>query len=198
MTEVPGSPSSARLVMRGLDPRIHHKKVSLLRVMDCRVKPGNDSNSLQTHVFVPRRDAPELCETIRPMKIRGRRESRVRAAPAVSCAKMHKETHTSIQVQRKHSGLPCAMVLTVYLALSSATNSFCHRRQRIKVCLNPVGPTRLRWLDISNGCQDHTTSPYASAPFVRAPAKPLTSQNPPCDCRFAPTLPRPPHPVPRS
>jgi hypothetical protein len=25
------------LVMRGLDPRIHH-----LRKMDCRVKPGND------------------------------------------------------------------------------------------------------------------------------------------------------------
>jgi hypothetical protein len=36
----------------------------------------------------------------------------VRAAPAVSCAKMHiAKAHTSIQVQRKQSGLPCAMVL---------------------------------------------------------------------------------------
>jgi hypothetical protein len=42
---------------------------------------------------------------------RGRRESRVRAAPAVSRARMCKETHTSIQVQRRQSGLPCAMVL---------------------------------------------------------------------------------------
>jgi len=40
---------------------------------------------------------------------RGRRESRVRAAPAVSCANMHKKTHTSIQVQRRHPGLPCTM-----------------------------------------------------------------------------------------
>jgi hypothetical protein len=27
--------------MRGLDPRIHHKKCSF-KTMDCRVKPGND------------------------------------------------------------------------------------------------------------------------------------------------------------
>jgi len=44
-------------------------------------------------------------------KERGRREDRVRAAPAVSRANAHQETHTSIQVQRKHSGLPCAMAL---------------------------------------------------------------------------------------
>src|SRR6202165_5727005 len=33
----------------------------------------------------------------------------------------------------------------------------------------PVGPTRLRQFDTSNGCQNHTTSPYAAAPFVSAP-----------------------------
>src|SRR4030081_3204891 len=48
------------------------------------------------------------------------------------------------------------MVLTAYFVLSPATNSSCHRHQRIKVCLSPVGPTRLRQLDTSNGCQDHT------------------------------------------
>jgi hypothetical protein len=46
-----------------------------------------------------------------PSSSRGRRESRVRAAPAVSRARLCKETHTSIQVQRRQSGLPCAMVL---------------------------------------------------------------------------------------
>jgi hypothetical protein len=35
-------PHNNRLVMRGLDPRIHLKKPSYLRKMDCRVKPGND------------------------------------------------------------------------------------------------------------------------------------------------------------
>ena len=29
--------------MRGLDPRIHLEK-NLAKMMDCRVKPGNDSN----------------------------------------------------------------------------------------------------------------------------------------------------------
>ena len=45
------------------------------------------------------------------LPVRGRREDRVRAAPAVPCAMGGKKTHTSIQVQRKHSGLPCAMAL---------------------------------------------------------------------------------------
>jgi len=35
--------------------------------------------------------------------------------------------------------------------LSSVTGLFCHRRQRIKFCLSPVGPTQLRELDASVG-----------------------------------------------
>src|SRR3954464_14583369 len=54
------------------------------------------------------------------------------------------------------------MVLTAYFALSSATNSSCHRHPRIKGCLSPVGPTRLRQFNTSNGCQDHTASPSAA------------------------------------
>ena len=46
-----------------------------------------------------------------PSRKRGCRECRVHAAPAVSCAKLCKEAHTSIQVQRRHSGIPRAMVL---------------------------------------------------------------------------------------
>src|SRR5882724_8207122 len=33
----------------------------------------------------------------------------------------------------------------------------------------PVGPTCLRQLDTSNGCQNHTASPYAATSFVCAP-----------------------------
>src|SRR3981081_1118533 len=54
------------------------------------------------------------------------------------------------------------MVLTAYLVLSPATNSSCHRHQRIKACLRPVGPTRLRKFNTSNGCQDHTALPSAA------------------------------------
>src|SRR5580698_1829222 len=49
---------------------------------------------------------------------RGRRESRVRAAPAVSCAMCNKRNaaheHTG---EREHSGLPCAMALRLIRAL---------------------------------------------------------------------------------
>ena len=49
---------------------------------------------------------------------RGRGEGRVHAAPAVSCAfDALENAHTSIQVQRKHSGLPCAMALRLIRAL---------------------------------------------------------------------------------
>ena len=46
-----------------------------------------------------------------PSKFRGRRECRVHAAPAVSCANSAQKTHTSIQVQTEHSDIPCAMAL---------------------------------------------------------------------------------------
>jgi hypothetical protein len=58
-----------------------------------------------------RHHLPEVCKFRSPLENRGRREDRVRAAPAVSCAQVDKKTHMSIQVQRKQSGLPCAMVL---------------------------------------------------------------------------------------
>jgi hypothetical protein len=58
---------------------------------------------------------------------------------------------------------------TAYTCSPRRRIPFCHRRQRIEICLSPVGPTRLRWLDISHGCQNHTTSPYA------APSPPLRS-----------------------
>ena len=77
---------------------------------------------------------------------------------------------------------------------------------------------RVHELDISNGCQDHTTSPYAATfryPFDQPCVPPIESLakalkhrsscalagsltgNPPCDPLTRPTLPRPPHPTPR-
>jgi hypothetical protein len=55
------------------------------------------------------------------------------------------------------------MVLTAIFLLSPATNSSYHRHRRIKVLPDPVGPTHLRQLDTSNGCQDHTASPSAKS-----------------------------------
>jgi hypothetical protein len=127
----------------------------------------------------PRRDAPGPCMNCSPLEIRGRGatlkrgrgESRVPAAPAASRAKV-KVAHELVTTgSPEQSGLPCAMVLTAYFVLSPATNSCCHRHRRIRAGQTRSGRLSLRKLDTSNGCQDHTTSPYASAPFVRAPAE---------------------------
>jgi hypothetical protein len=94
-------------------------------------------------------------------------------------------------------GIPCAMVLTAYSVLSPATNSSCHRRQRIEGFAAPGRACQnLRQLDTSNGCQDHTALPYASGVVRLARRKSLTRFNPPYDRIARPTLPRPPHPVP--
>ena len=82
----------------------------------------------------------------------------MRAAPAVSCANMHKKTHTSIQIQRRHPTFP-AQWLTAYSVLPG-DRAF-------------LPPSSLRNLFLKNltpasGCQDHTTSPSASAPFVKS------------------------------
>src|ERR1700675_1278844 len=65
------------------------------------------------------------------------------------------------------------MVLTVSFVLSSATNSF------LSPSLSGLSATSPGWagfasaqLDISNGCQNHTTSPY--------PAPPTKRIDPPC------------------
>src|SRR5437879_10748272 len=75
----------------------------------------------------------------------------------------------------------------------------------LKVCLNPVGSTRLRRLDTSNGCQDHTVLPYAAArlrqkapralaPFVLRAS--IAHGRTALRSQARPTLPRPPHPIP--
>jgi hypothetical protein len=54
---------------------------------------------------------PSFAKVIALLKHRGRRECRVRAAPAVSCAKsVHFGAHEHTG-QRKHSDIPCAMAL---------------------------------------------------------------------------------------
>src|SRR6202040_579092 len=87
-----------------------------------------------------------------PSQIRGRREYRVHAAPAVSCAKVHKKTHTSIQVQRRQSGIPCAMVLRL-ISCSPRRPGF------LATVIGGILPANLT---PASGRQDHTSSPSAS------------------------------------
>ena len=100
---------------------------------------------------------------------RGRGECRVPVAPAASCAVCWWHTSVVTTVAPEHPAFPHAMVLTAYSVLSPATNSSCHRHRRIKGNVRArSGRPHLRQLDTSNGCQDHTALPSASAPFVCA------------------------------
>src|ERR1700737_4759326 len=112
---------------------------------------------------------------------RGRGECRVPAAPAASRAKCRWHTSVVTTGPPEHPAFPHAMVLTAYFVLSPATNSSCHRHQRIKVLSDPVGPTCLRKLDTSNGCQDHTALPSAASVVRQRADRSLTGLiDPPC------------------
>src|SRR6202171_3593854 len=131
-----------------------------------------------------------------PQKNRGRRECRVRAAPAVSCASCTRKCaheHTGSAEAIRHS---LRNGFTAYIALSPATNSSCRRHRRINGFVAPGwADENLRRLDTSNGCQDHAVLPYALAPSSCA-RDIAHGINPPCAIGLTPTLPRPPHPVP--
>jgi hypothetical protein len=100
--------------------------------------------------------------------IRGRRECRVRAAPRSRVQKKWR-THTSIQVQRRHSDIPCAMVLRLTSRSSRRsglldTVAFGYGAcapGRTEKASEDLTPTMRR--------QNHATSPYAPAPFVSLP-----------------------------
>jgi len=121
---------------------------------------------LQTRLHkLAARYARGLLEFLFP-QTRGSRECRVRAAPAVSCAKSTKESaheQTGSAEAIRHS---LRNGLTAYVELSPATNSSCHRRCRLEAETIRLDRDRHRQFDTSNGCQDHTILPYAKAPFV--------------------------------
>src|SRR5205809_8147609 len=88
-----------------------------------------------------------------PSQKRGRRECRVHAAPAASCAKVRKKGAHEHTGQRKHSDIPCAMALRLI--------SRSPRWSGLVVTV--AGGTLPAELAPASRRQDHTTSPYASA-----------------------------------
>src|SRR5260370_42446363 len=77
-----------------------------------RFAPRNDGK----HNFVSsRRDTPELLINLRPKE--GAGNAGCALHPRSRAQDAQKKTHTSIQVQRKHSGIPRAMVLRLMPAL---------------------------------------------------------------------------------
>ena len=58
-----------------------------------------------------------------------------RCTRGLACNMRKARAHTSIQVQRRQSGIPCAMALRLTSCSSRRRIPFCHRHRRIEICL---------------------------------------------------------------
>ena len=114
----------------------------------------------QTLAISPR-IAPEFCSRFPPSENRGRRECRAPDAPDSRVCKIVVERTRVSQVTPDSPSIPRAMVLTASFALSPATGLSCHRHP---------GGIAPQDLTPASGCQDHTPSPSAQAPFVKGAA----------------------------
>jgi hypothetical protein len=101
--------------------------------------------------------APELCVTSALRKTKGAGKAGCALHPRSRVQFAHKKAHTSIQVQRRHPGFPCAMGYGLLRALPGERLS-CHRRPREASLLSDLAPAPRR--------QNHTTSPSAKGAYV--------------------------------
>jgi hypothetical protein len=143
-----------------------------------RFAPRNDG----LDIALPSRGmiCPKLCMNIVPPNIEGAGNAGYALHPRSRVPICAKRAHTSIQVQRRHSGIPCAMVLRLMP---------CSPRRRIRLVTVAAGlradtirldRCRHRQFDISNGCQDHTVLPYANS-VVRLARRCSLTAEPPCE-----------------
>src|ERR1700729_4033582 len=120
--------------------------------MDARIKSGHDE-------LVPAaRIAPELYKFLRL------ENQRAQGKPGARCTRSRAWCVVNTRVSHHRftgsPGLPCAMVLTAYFALSPVTGLSCHRRQR----------NRFRQLDASVGASGpHDFAVCKPSAFVNAP-----------------------------
>src|SRR6266702_3119239 len=99
-----------------------------------------------------RHEMPEVCIIFRPQEeIEGAGKAGCALHPRSRVQDAQTKTHTSIQVQRRQSGLPCAMVYDLLRALPGEPSSFA-------TVTSQIISTKL---SASVGRQDHTTSPSA-------------------------------------
>ena len=123
--------------------------------LEYRVARLSRAMTIECVFAISRHELPEAFLKLPPSPIRGRREDRVLAAPAVSraiCANKTAHEHTG---QREHSGLPCAMALRLTSCSSRRTALLPPSPALLIASLTPA-PRR----------PNHTTSPYAQATHV--------------------------------
>jgi hypothetical protein len=156
----------------------------------------HDSNvKQQTHMRILAAGGARGLRFVVPPK-GGSRECRMRAAPAVPCAKGRKKIAHEHTGQRRRSDIPCAMALRLISRSSRGIGLSCPRR------LTETGTSARSGFAPP---KDLTPTIEASDPHdfaVRISTarqhvlRPLTEFTPPCDPIARTMPPRPPHPIP--
>ena len=141
---------------------------------------------------------PSYAGIFRASEIRGRREDRVRAAPAVSCAKRtRKNAH-------EHTG----SAETLRPSLRNGFTAYSELAPAIRICLSPsphglmVGPTP-GWAGFASAGLDANPEAVRPTRFCRTLQRRSSARrsiahgvDPALQPPARPTLPRPPHPLP--
>jgi hypothetical protein len=144
-------------IARMRDPRL---PTSLYRI---------GSTGLPTSFVIPRRNASEpLMKCFAPFEGVGNA-----GCPLHPRSRVHVVVVEGTRVTTstpESPGIPARNGFTAYFALSPVTGLVCHRRSTDMVLSKPG------WADLNSanltpasGCQDHTTSPYATTSLVRVP-----------------------------
>src|SRR3954451_14204241 len=94
---------------------------------------------------------PRFCKNVRASEIRGRRECRVRAAPAVSRAKLQKKRTRAYRFSGGNPAFPAQWFYGLLRALPGD-----------QACLTPSPALLIADLTPASGRQNDTTWPYAS------------------------------------
>ena len=120
----------------------------------------------------------------------------MRAAPAVSCANVHKNTHTSVQGSGEHPTFPAQWLYGLYRAHPGVSGFLAPVASR-KLALRPgrafAPPQDLT--PTTEASDPHDFAVRFSAVRLHA-ARSLTEFIPPCDPIARTMPPRPPHPIP--
>ena len=159
-----------------------------------QVRAARDDGFRYASAF-SRRDAPEVCKIIRPKKKRAQGMPGARCTRGLVC-KRWKEAHTSIQVQRKQSDIPCAMVLRLMPRSPRRRIRLVTVADGLKDCRNPVGPGKPS-VSLTPATGARTTR-FCRTQLRRSSARCVRSRTKarPANTTTRPTLPRPPHPAP--
>jgi hypothetical protein len=159
---IPSSPPTGRANARpmtgsGGDPVRRGFSVQSLTSLEYLI-PAFAGMTTECGFAISRHELPELCSQLPALLFRGRREDRVRAAPAVSCAKCAKE-HAHEHTGTAGASRPSLRNgFTAYFVLFPANGFFA-----------TVAPEKRRFswdLMPAPRHQNHTTSPYASGAYV--------------------------------